>query len=118
ESMSRSSADDCDLDTKPSDGSGTEAIAEGDNEIFSLNKVKNECDDTKRTEGFAPAAYRDFSQVANETRYLDAIQSRLRPPSKKLPTKLNAMLTDPGENPTSTEVAVVGSTAREPNWIV
>jgi len=87
---------DNDLNTKPAAG-GTEAITEENNEEDSRNQGKNEGDDTNSTKGLASYAYRDFSKAPNDRGYLDAIQSRVRPPSKKLPTKLNAMLIDPGE---------------------
>mmetsp|Transcript_7062 Transcript_7062/g.14413 ORF Transcript_7062/g.14413 Transcript_7062/m.14413 type:complete len:136 (+) Transcript_7062:47-454(+) len=87
---------DDDHNTKPAAG-GTEAITEENNEEDSRNQGKNEGDDTNSTKGLASYAYRDFSKAPNDRGYLDAIQSRVRPPSKKLPTKLNAMLIDPGE---------------------
>mmetsp|Transcript_20667 Transcript_20667/g.42457 ORF Transcript_20667/g.42457 Transcript_20667/m.42457 type:complete len:149 (-) Transcript_20667:134-580(-) len=86
---------DDDHSTKPAAG-GTDATTEENNEEDSRNQGKNEGDDTNR-KGLASYAYRDFSKAPNDRGYLDAIQSRVRPPSKKLPTKLNAMLIDPGE---------------------
>mmetsp|Transcript_4606 Transcript_4606/g.9892 ORF Transcript_4606/g.9892 Transcript_4606/m.9892 type:complete len:95 (+) Transcript_4606:108-392(+) len=86
---------DDDHNTKPAAG-GTESTTEENNEEDSRNQGKNEGDDTNR-KGLASYAYRDFSKAPNDRGYLDAIQSRVRPPSKKLPTKLNAMLIDPGE---------------------
>ena len=41
--------------------------------------------------------YRDFSHIPDDTSFLDLIQSRAQAPSKKLPAKLQGMLTDPGE---------------------
>mmetsp|Transcript_19778 Transcript_19778/g.40657 ORF Transcript_19778/g.40657 Transcript_19778/m.40657 type:complete len:123 (+) Transcript_19778:266-634(+) len=101
--MNQPDNDDC-LDTKPS-ASGMETTKKEIETQPSENSSINDNDDQQRSEhgkehradAITTFVYQDFSSVPNDADCLDAIHSRVQPPSKKLPTKLNDMLSDPGE---------------------
>mmetsp|Transcript_7058 Transcript_7058/g.14412 ORF Transcript_7058/g.14412 Transcript_7058/m.14412 type:complete len:123 (+) Transcript_7058:56-424(+) len=101
--MNQPKMDEC-LDTKPSASGMETAKKENDaqpseNSGFNddANQRRNESRKEHRADAIILFCYHDFSNVPNDASYLDAIHSRVQPPSKKLPTKLNDMLSDPGE---------------------